>query len=77
MHLKDHTWQNSIGPTLDMTQVQSEASFISFLLLSVVLQNAHFMIRLLKELNLNSTKLYNYVTIQWQLLTDLSLLHHY
>lgn len=35
------------------------------------------MIQLLKELNLNSTKLYNYATIQLQLLTDPSLLHHY
>lgn len=77
MSLKDHTWQNSIGPILDMTQVHSEASFIALLLLSAMLQNARFMIWLLKELSLNSTELYNYVTIPLQLLTDPSLLHHY
>lgn len=77
MSLKDHTWQNSIGPILDMTQVHSEASFTAFVLLSVILQNARFVIRLLKDLNLNSTELYNYVTIPLQLLRDPSLLHHY
>lgn len=70
MNLKGHTWQNSTGPTLDMTQVRGEESLISLFFLSVILQNAPVLWWLSKELNLNSIKLYNYVTIWWQLLTD-------